>query len=109
MSVITCPPCKERGGVEIRYDRALIGVKPDTFLEKRGPAFTFFRLKDGKEIASVPYRDRDAIFSHADDEPFVETGVGPASIHRHVSHARSTWIVFARTDLEIKFLRIPSV
>ncbi|HVM73889.1 MAG TPA: hypothetical protein VMU13_03385 [Candidatus Paceibacterota bacterium] len=110
MKLITCPPHRERGGVEIRYDPRRIGVKPDVFLSSRGMAYTFFRIVDGKELATVPYEDRDAIFSLAEDVQFGIWHVGRAVVHYHRSFQRRLWNFFSlTTDLEIKFLTIPSI
>ena len=110
MKLITCPAFRERSAVEIRYNPDRIGVRPDIYLYSTRSAFTFFRISDGKYLATVPYEDRDATFSLAEDVQFDVRYVGAGVAHYYQSFKRTFLNLYKHTtDLEIRFLAIPSL
>lgn len=98
-TLITLPRFKERSTVEIRFDCGVIQVAPSSFLKTERPAFNFVRKKDGVILATVPYQDRDAIFSHDETVGFVlYTAWDGASVSEIPSDA-----FWKMSPLQIKF------
>jgi hypothetical protein len=80
-------------------------VVPSTFGERKVPPYGFVRKSDGVEIATVPYQDRDAIFSYEDNCIFQSMSF----VSGHVKH----WIASTRwwriNPITITFGWVPSI
>jgi hypothetical protein len=98
-SVIRLPAYRERGPVEIRFDSDRIEAVPSLFLHRGTPAYDF-RLRANKHVlATVPYEDRDAIFSYDGELQFDTYTLRDGSSVHQIS-VGSLW---HRSPLQIKF------